>query len=112
MKKIPNEIKEEKEEVSKDWRDAFVETRIITKEQCVNYGGADCIKIMYNDNCTKYPLLCGYVAQFVTGGFWFSSDGLYFTTAGIDSDSEATYEDAKNYIKKLKTTLIKKTTNT
>jgi len=106
MKKIPNEIKEEKEEISKDWRDAFVETRIITKEQCIKHSYADCVKIMYTNDCTndctKYQLLCGYVAQFEDGGFWFSTKGLHFVTAGRVSDREATYEDARDYIKRWK----------
>jgi len=99
MKKIPNEIKEG---VSKDWRDAFVETKIITKEQCVKHSCADCVKLIRVTDCRGYQLLCGYVAQFVTGGFWLDSMGLHFTTAGINSDREATYEDARDYIKKWK----------
>lgn len=84
---------------NKDWRHAFVEAGIVTEDMLVLHISANAIKIAQCDNCDKYRHLCGYVAQFKRGGFWFSRNGLHFVTQGICSDKDATYEDAQQFLK-------------
>lgn len=87
----------DEEEVNKsllDWRDAFTDTNAIK----VNYSCADTIQIKEAYNCKIYTALCAYVSQFECGGFWYSKNGLYFTTASPDSDPLATYEHAKAFV--------------
>jgi hypothetical protein len=97
---MKREIKPINENVSsnKDWRDAFVEAKIIKEEQKVIYCYSYCVKIDVCNRCNKYGLLCAYVGQFENGGFWFGNEGLYFVTNGSKSDKEATYEDAKKFL--------------
>ena len=82
----------------KDWRDAFIESFTIIKNTCLkdNYAQADCLYVHANINsCGDLTPLIAYISQFKNGGFWYSKDcGLHFTTSGIDSDKDATYNDA------------------
>jgi hypothetical protein len=82
---------------SSDWRDAFPD--IGTKEV---HAFADAIKIGIINDCITPQILCAYVATFKSGGFWNEPRGLYFVTAGIDSDPLATYEGAMKFIKEFK----------
>jgi len=91
-------VLEKVENCTKDWRHAFLEVGIIEKEELKQYNDSDCIKIKQNQNSYYYNLICGYVAQFEEGGFWFNEEGLHFITRSYSSDEEATYEDAKTYI--------------
>ena len=84
----------------KDWIDAFVEKGIIRKDMKVRYYDVDIIEIKKCDDCTAYKSLCGYVSQFEHGGFWFSDNRIRFVTRFVDSDEEATYEDAKEFLER------------
>ena len=87
------------ESQSKDWRHAFLEAEIINEDMMCN-DGTNRIEIVRCDNCDEYSLLCAYVGQFEKGGFWFNSrDGLHFV---IIKEIEATYEDAKLFLKQRK----------
>lgn len=97
--KIINIFNNKEIDKSKDWRDAFVEEKLIKSKQKIYYSLAYTIKINNCSLCNKYVVLCAYVSQFNLGGFWFSKDGLFFVTSGIKSDESATYEDAVEFIK-------------
>lgn len=83
----------------KDWRDAFVEAGIITNSMKTEESDADAIRIRNNGMCTKYNTLMKYIVSFEGGGFWLQHKGLYFVTKGTGSDPQATYQNAKNFIK-------------
>lgn len=82
----------------KDWRDAFIESFSTIKHKCLkdNHASADCLYVHANiRSCTDLSPLIAYVSQFEFGGFWFSKDcGLHFTTSGVGSDVDATYNNA------------------
>ena len=82
----------------KDWRDAFLESFESIKNTCLKerYSCTDCLYVDANINsCTNLTPLIAYVSQFEQGGFWYSKDcGLHFTTSGVNSDVNATYNDA------------------
>lgn len=82
----------------KDWRDAFIESFPTIKNKCLknNYAHADCLYVHGNINsCTDLAPLMAYVSQFEYGGFWYRKDcGLHFTTSGLHSDKDATYNNA------------------
>ncbi len=100
MKRKPNEIKPTDK---KDWRDAFVESGIITADQKADYSCCDTILIRDCNASSEYSLLCSYVGQFTGGGFWLYNDRLRFVTSGnTGSDEEATYEDAREFLTKWK----------
>ena len=86
------------EGISKDWRDAFIESFADIKDTCikVDFSSADCLYVHTNINiCTSLAPLIAYVSQFEHGGFWYTKDcGLHFTTNGLGSDKDATYNDA------------------
>lgn len=98
MKMKPNIIKDKSSK--KDWRDAFVEAKIITEDMKVIYSASDCVKIKEASICTEYQLLAKYCTEFRSGGFWYDKRGLHFVTSGVGSDEEATYEYAVNFIRK------------
>jgi|AACY02.16.fsa_nt_gi hypothetical protein len=100
MAKIKFKEIEPVKETGKDWRDAFVEAGIITEDMKSNYGSAIEIEIILCTVCNQYGSLCQYVGQFENGGFQLSKNGgLHFVTKGVGSDEEATYEDAKAFLK-------------
>ena len=86
------------ESISKDWRDAFIESFVDVRNTClkVNFSAADCLYVHTSVNCCgDLTPLMAYVSQFEHGGFWYSKDcGLHFTTSGSNSDKDATYNDA------------------
>lgn len=86
------------EGISKDWRDAFMESFAGIRNTCLkdNFSSADCLYVHTSINsCTSLAPLIAYISQFEQGGFWYSKDcGLHFTTSGLHSDKDATYNDA------------------
>lgn len=86
------------EGISKDWRDAFMESFAGIKNTCLkdNFSSADCLYVHTSINsCTSLAPLIAYISQFEQGGFWYNKDcGLHFTTSGLHSDKDATYNDA------------------
>ena len=85
-----------------DWRDAFFENQseyYIKNLEKVTYSTADAILVKHCTSCSRYSNICAYVSQFEQGGFWLSEEGLFFVTRGVESDKDATYEDAIAFLK-------------
>ena len=86
-------------ESTKDWRDAFLESNAKDIMESVEYSEANAIKVVDTLYCTKLQCLMNYCSSFTSGGMWVSSkNGVYFVTQGTDSDPDATYEGAKQFI--------------
>ena len=80
----------------KDWRDAFIEK--YDELEKVKYNGANCLKIPHHNSCTKYRKVMEYGLLFINGGFWFDENGLHFVMHGYDSNTDATYQHAKEFL--------------
>lgn len=106
-KEIQLKNQEQKSNENKDWRDAFIEAGVIEREQLICKWSANAIQITECKRRTKYLILCAYISQFSSGGFWLIGFDLYFVTSGTGSDSNATYENAKEFINNWSKKIIK-----
>lgn len=85
----------------KEWRDAFMEY-FGEDISLTTYSTANAIKIVKAHNCARYQVLMSYVLQFSSGGFWLRDGIMYVVTSGVNSDHEATYSDAVEFIQEWK----------
>lgn len=77
-----------------DWRTPFLHGTAVA----VTYAMADTIKITHSGSCTAHQMLLAYVTQFSHGGFWLVDEAMFVVTSGVNSDKEATYADAVEFI--------------